>query len=99
MSAETWMIVPGATAADFAYADGRFTDAVRGYRAELATDVNRPNSWVGLGLALSALGASPAARTLLRYPELVRAVHRKIQTRMQGTLPDELADWIGRFTH
>jgi HEXXH motif-containing protein len=98
--AETWMSVPGATEADFAYADGRFTDAVRSYRAELVTDMDRPNSWVGLGLALSALGTSSAARTLLRYPELVRAVYRKVQTSMQITpAPDDLAAWIGQFTH
>jgi len=96
--AETWTTVPGATAADFAYADGRFTDAVRGYRAELAADADRPTSWIGLGLALSALGTSPAARTLLRYPELVRAVYRKIQASIASTpTPDDLAAWIGRF--
>jgi HEXXH motif-containing protein len=38
----TWSTVPGATAADFAYATGRFTDAARGYRAELAVDADRP---------------------------------------------------------
>lgn len=98
--AETWPTVPGATGADFAYVDGRFTDAVRAYRAELAADADRPTSWVGLGLALAALGPSPAAGTLLRYPELVRAVYRKIQTSMQSTpTPDDLAAWIGRFTH
>ncbi len=98
MLAEKWPTVPGATGADFAYVDGRFTDAVRGYRAELAADADRPTSWVGLGLALSALGTSPAARILLRYPELVRAVYRKIQTSTESTLtPDDLAAWIGQI--
>ncbi len=98
--AERWATVPGATAADFAYADRRFTDAVRAYRAELAADADRPTSWVGLGLALSASGTSPAARALLGYPELVRAVYRKIQNSIGGPpTPDDLAAWIGRFTH
>lgn len=95
---EKWSTVPGATGADFAYVDGRFTDAIRGYRAELAVDANRPTSWVGLGLALSALGTSPTARTLLRCPELVRAVYRKIQSNLERPpTPEELATWIGRF--
>jgi hypothetical protein len=92
--------VPDATTADHAFAAGRLVDAVRGYRAELAADPDRPASWVGLGLALSGLSTGPAARTLLHYPELVRAVHRRIRTdtNRQPT-PDDLAAWIGRFTH
>jgi transposase len=98
--AEKWPTVPGATGADFAYADGRFTDAVRGYRAELATGADRPASWAGLGLALSASGTSPAARTLLDHPELVRAVYRRIQAATERSpRPDDLAAWIGRGTH
>lgn len=95
-----WSSVPGATSADFAYVTGRFTDAARGYRAELAEDADCPTAWVGLGLALSKLGATAAARALLYYPEVVRAVHRKIQTcgRMVPA-PDDLADWIGRFAY
>lgn len=94
--AETWTTVPDATAADFAYAAGRFTDAVRGYRAELAEDADRAAAWIGLGLALSALGASPAARALLGCPEVVRAVHREIRTRAARTpTPEDLAAWIG----
>ncbi len=96
----TWSTVPGATAADFAYATGRFTDAARGYRAELAVDADRPAAWVGLGLALSGLGVKPAARALLRYPEVVRAVHRTIRTRTRTVpAPEDLAAWIGRFTY
>jgi len=95
-----WPSVPGATAADFAYATGRFADAARGYRAELAADADRPAAWVGLGLALSGLGVTPAARALLHYPEVVRAVHRKIRVRMRTVpAPEDLAAWIGQFTH
>jgi HEXXH motif-containing protein len=93
-----WSIVPDATAADRAFAEGRFVDAVRGYRAELAADPDRPTSWVGLGLALSGPGTGPAARTLLEYPELVRAVHRRIRVATaRPPTPDDLATWIGRF--
>jgi HEXXH motif-containing protein len=95
---KTWQSVPGATAADFAYVTGRLTDAVRGYRAELAADADRPAAWVGLGLALSGLGVTPAARALLHYPEVVRAVHRRIRAHTPtGPAPDDLASWIGRF--
>ncbi|MGH3867312.1 MAG: HEXXH motif domain-containing protein [Pseudonocardiaceae bacterium] len=96
----TWPSVPGATAADFAYVTGRLTDAAHGYRAELAADADRPAAWVGLGLALSGLGVMPAARALLHYPEVVRAVHRRIQARTRKVpAPDDLAAWIGRFTY
>jgi HEXXH motif-containing protein len=96
----TWSSVPGATVADLAYATGRLTDAARGYRAELAEDADRPAAWVGLGLALSGLGVTPAARALLRHPEVVRAVHRRIRahTRTAPT-PEELAGWIGRCVY
>ncbi|MBO0872428.1 MAG: HEXXH motif domain-containing protein [Pseudonocardia sp.] len=98
--ARSWSSVPGATAADFAYATARFVDAVRGYRAELAADPECPSSWVGLGLALSALGRIPAARALLRYPEVVRAVHRHIPAHARVvTDPEALAAWVGRFTY
>jgi hypothetical protein len=96
----TWSKVPGATAADFAYVTGRLTDAARGYRAELAADGDRPAAWVGLGLALSELGVMPAAQALLHYPEVVRAVHRRIRARVRPVPPPEdLATWIGRFVY
>ncbi|MGH8880295.1 MAG: aKG-HExxH-type peptide beta-hydroxylase, partial [Stackebrandtia sp.] len=96
----TWSHVPDATAADFAYATGRLTDAARGYRAELAADADRPAAWVGLGLALSGLGVTPAARALLHYPEVVRAVHRRIRARTRTVpAPEDLAAWIGRFAY
>jgi HEXXH motif-containing protein len=98
--ARLWSSVPGATAADFAYATARFVDAARGYRVELAADPECPSSWVGLGLALSALGTTPAARALLRYPEVVRAVHRHIPARARAiTDPEALAEWVGQFTY
>jgi HEXXH motif-containing protein len=90
--------VPGATEADLAYSSGRFTDAVREYRAELTADPDRPASLVGLGLALAACGPEPAARALLHCPELVRAVHRRLRgTARHIPTPESVASWIGQF--
>jgi hypothetical protein len=90
-------LMPDATAADLAYATGRFADAAQGYQAELAHDSDRVSSWIGLGLALAALGADPAARALTRRPELVRAVRRLISTRTSVVpAPTRLAAWIGQ---
>jgi HEXXH motif-containing protein len=95
---DLWSVVPGATTADFDYASGRFTDAVHGYRAELAEDPDRPVSLVGLGLALAARGSDPAARALLSCPELVRAVHRRLRhTARHVPTPEQVASWIGRL--
>jgi HEXXH motif-containing protein len=97
---ESEIAVPGATEADLDYATGRWGDAARGYLAELASQADRPAPWIGLGLALSASGARPAAaRALLQCPELVRAVYRQVHDRQDGTTPDELAAWIGRYVH
>lgn len=94
---QLWPTVPGATAADLAYASGRFTDAAREYRAELSADPDQPASLVGLGLALAACGPDPAARALLHRPELVRAVHRRIRsTARHPPTPESVASWIGQ---
>jgi HEXXH motif-containing protein len=87
--------VPNATLSDVAYLSGEYDRAIEGYLAELAEDGDRPDSWVGLGLALSA-GDSNAAHALLEYPELVRAVHRAIGTQTgKPPAPIDLANWIG----
>jgi HEXXH motif-containing protein len=92
--------VPDASTADLAYSTGRFSDAAQGYRADLARDPEQVSSWVGLGLALTALGAGPAARVLTRYPELVRAVRRQISTRSSDVpTPERLAAWIGQSVY
>lgn len=95
-----WRLVPDSTAADLAYTTGRFADAAQGYRAELAHDPDRVSSWVGLGLALAGVGAAPAARALIRRPELVRAVRRQISARSSSVpTPEELAAWIGQIVY
>ena len=95
---EVWPTVPGATAADFAYVSGRYGEAAWRYRAELREAPDRPPSLVGLGLALAAIGPSPAARALLHRPELVRAVHRELRrTARRMPAPESVASWIGQL--
>ena len=95
---EIWPTVPGSTAADFAYAQGRFRDAAHAYRAELAESPDRCTSLVGLGLSLAAISPHPAARALLHCPELVRATHRRLRrTNRRVPTPEDLAAWIGQL--
>ncbi len=95
---DIWATVPGSTAADLAYAQGRFRDAAQEYRAELAATPDRCTALVGLGLALSAQGPSPAGRALLHCPELVRAMHRRLR-RIDPRVPtpEALSAWIGQL--
>lgn len=90
----SWAEVPDATVADAAWVTGRFDDAVRGYRAELAVRPDRPASWAGLATSLAELGPSRAVRMLMDRPELVRAVHRQVRG-IAGPEPDKVADWLG----
>jgi HEXXH motif-containing protein len=95
---DLWPTVPDATTADFAYVTGRYHDAAREYRAELAETPDRPASLVGLGLALAAIGPNPAARALLHCPELVRAVHRELRRTARHTPSQEsIASWLGQL--
>jgi HEXXH motif-containing protein len=95
---DLWPRVPGATAADFAYATGRYHDAARQYRAQLAALPDQPTSLAGLGLALAESGPNPASRALLYRPELVRAVHRELRgTGGVAPAPEDIASWIGQL--
>lgn len=89
--------IAGATAADMAFAAGRFAEAAAGYRAELGLDPDRPASLVGLGLALSAQGPSDAGRAFRHRPELVRAVHRILRHTGRAPTPERLAEWLGQL--
>jgi hypothetical protein len=96
--ARTWRTVPDATEADHAYAMGRYDDSVAGYRAQLSCNPDTPSAIVGLGLALGARSANPAARALMHRPELVRAVHRELRESPAGAPPlERLAAWIGQL--
>jgi HEXXH motif-containing protein len=94
----SWSTVPDATHPDLALVTGRFSDAIRGYRGQLAENPDRPASITGLALALSAVNTSPATRILLHRPELVRAVHRILRERTpDAPTVDCLADWLGQI--
>jgi HEXXH motif-containing protein len=96
--AELWPQVPGAIRADYAYVTGCAGDAVAGYRAALEADPDDPAALVGLGLALSEMD-SRAGRSLLRCPELVRAVHRDLRSETPAPpTVEELAAWIAGAT-
>ncbi|MEV7036679.1 HEXXH motif domain-containing protein [Amycolatopsis sp. NPDC051061] len=93
--AERWPQVPGAIRADYAYVTGSVDEAVAGYRVALEADPDDPAAMVGLGLALSTKDIA-AARTLLRCPELVRAVHRDLRSGTSAPpAVEDLAAWIG----
>lgn len=93
----SWSTVPDATHADLALVTGRFPDAIRGFRGELAENPDRPASITGIALALSAVDTNPATRILLQHPELVRAVHRIIRDRTTAVPTVEgLAEWLGQ---
>jgi hypothetical protein len=92
-----WPTVPDATAADFAYATGRFADAALAYRAELTETPDRPASLAGLGVSLAAAGPNLAACALLYCPELVRAVHRRLRSVGRAPTVERLASWLGQL--
>ncbi|ROO60271.1 HEXXH motif-containing protein [Micromonospora sp. Llam0] len=95
-------LVTGATAADVALVGGDADRARAGYLRQLAADLaagsTAAHSWVGLGLTWPDGSTHPAARALLRRPELVMETLR--QTARGGTVidvpdPVELAAWVG----
>ncbi|SMD27173.1 aKG-HExxH-type peptide beta-hydroxylase [Kibdelosporangium aridum] len=92
-----WKTVPRATSADFLLVLGQYEDAIREYRARLSEDPDNPASLAGLAVALSAVSTSPASRTLMDHPELVRAVHRAVRAHTaKPPAVEQVADWIGR---
>lgn len=83
-------------AADMARILGDTDLAKRMCVQQLLTDPLQFDPWISLGLALRRTDPSPAARTLLLTPELVRATYDVI-SRKSGTAPTPwaLAAWIG----
>jgi hypothetical protein len=84
-----------ATAADLAFVSGDYADAVQRYQTGIADHPDRTEQWAGLAMAYQQLTDDDAARILVSRPELVRAVHREIQT-ATGAGPEvrELARWL-----
>jgi HEXXH motif-containing protein len=79
--------VPGTGAADVALIAGDAAGALDGYRERLGEDPGDYRAWVGLGLALAALGRPN--RVLEQRPELIRALARNLPE----TYPIELVEW------
>ncbi|MFI5912996.1 HEXXH motif domain-containing protein [Dactylosporangium sp. NPDC051541] len=84
--------VAGTAEADVAYLAGDREAAVRAYAARVEAAPDDVHALAGLGLTRPDRGTDPAARALLRRPELVRAV----AARLDGDVDViELAAWIG----
>ncbi|GHJ37774.1 HEXXH motif domain-containing protein [Streptomyces sp. TS71-3] len=66
------------------------------YARLLADDPEAPEAWTGLLLALAI--ADPAARPLLRRPELPRAVHRELRAAGMAADPRHIALWLAAGT-
>jgi HEXXH motif-containing protein len=79
--------VPGTAAADVALIGGDPATALEGYRERLGEQPDDYRAWIGLGLALAALGRPH--RVLERRPELIRALARNLP----DTYPIELLEW------
>lgn len=78
---------PG-TAADAAYLEGRFEDAVRGYAVQIQQ--GHVDGWVGLALGLGRLRRAGANAVVLR-PDVLHRVHAELDT---GIAPVHLAEWL-----
>ncbi len=82
--------VPAATAADLLHVKGEQEAAARLYATDIGARPDDVPAWVGLGLS------DPAARAVLRVPEVVLALHAEI-LRRTGSVPDPraVAAWVG----
>jgi HEXXH motif-containing protein len=74
--------------ADAALCTGAYENAATSYTEGLHLDPDDAQAWVGLGLALNALGRNASA--LLEHPELTVAVHRRVRG-LSGRAPDPAA--------
>jgi HEXXH motif-containing protein len=83
--------------ADVAFATGDHHTAATRYRALVGTNSQDSEAWIGLGLALRALGDAEGAEGILGFPALTVAIHERIRERT-GSAPDPvaLAGWVGR---
>jgi HEXXH motif-containing protein len=92
---DVWREVPNLREADFALLDDRPADALDKYRKDLCDDPDRPNSLIGLAMALRWSAPDPAADILFDRPELVRAVHRVVRRdASEAVSPEDVARWM-----
>ncbi|MFY1672768.1 HEXXH motif domain-containing protein [Plantactinospora sp. WMMB334] len=88
--------VPGANPADLCYLLDRHETAVTEYLRQIAADGGTDSAWSGLALAYREQApATEASEMLMQHPELVRAVHRRVDE-LSGHRPDPvtLAAWL-----
>jgi hypothetical protein len=83
---------PDAGPGDFALVAGDAAAARMLYARELAAGSDRPGAWSGLALARYAVTPDATAGVLLRRPEFVRGVHRRLGA--QAPPVEALAAWL-----
>lgn len=87
----TWAV----TRADVAFAAGDSVRAEAAFRATITSDPTNVHAWSGLVVAAAANRSTPAWRTLVRRPELVRAVYLRVrQHRRSAASPTDIAEWL-----
>jgi HEXXH motif-containing protein len=89
--------VLGATTDDLALVSGHTASATAGYLAAVAAEPVTVDPWTGLGLALTADGRRPGWRSLVRRPELVRALYLAIRRRDRDVSALAVASWLDRL--
>ncbi|GAA0904586.1 HEXXH motif domain-containing protein [Virgisporangium aurantiacum] len=92
---ETW--AAELTDADFALFTGDALSARKGFADQIVEDPDRVDAWTGLGLALACEGQRGASLALLRRPEVVLAVYRRINAAAPRQVsPVDLTAWIAQ---
>lgn len=90
-------VLKGSTDIGLAVASGELGAAFHLCLTTIAKDPERIDAWAALGGTAAAQGHHSAAAMLCRRPELVRAVHRRVE-RLSGApvSPLTIADWLSR---
>ncbi len=87
--------LPGLSAADLLLIDGRASEAARAYRDEIAAVLDPiAESWIGLGLAVGRLPATPVRQVFVTRLPLVVAVHECLGGQGVRSDPMDLAAWF-----
>lgn len=92
-------LVPEATAADRAFAEGRALDAIELYEAELRDDLSDPDPWTGIAICCATQSAQFGVRApLIQLPLRVMSSHVEVAAALHMELmleQGEFADPIG----
>jgi HEXXH motif-containing protein len=84
-----------ATRGDLAFAEGDLDGAIREYLDRLARDPDDTLAWSGLASSGRRLGG-PAGEGWAAYPDLIRALYRRLRRLGTPPTPMALAGWLGR---